>query len=528
MHSTAQRRFQRLIVIGLLAISGSARADVLPSQVLVLYNSQAFEGLALKNYYMAAHPGIPAANVYDVADPNFGPIETTYSDFVTKLRNPLRNYLLQAGSPDPSDIVAICIIRPFPHRIMDTTAGDSGDNPSFTYNETIAGDATNASMDAELALLWQNLDVGEAGGALDSYSDNMIVNPYHKSNLPIGNFSRTNITTTKTFINSQVMYPSDPPLCWLLGGSGATRLTPGDIYLVCRVDGSTLADAEAEIDRARNLVVNKAAVKIILDENNVTDTAHCSQYDDDWLFVDDPSDPFWDKNDFENTRDILVANGWNVRYDNAFNFINANEESAPIIGYSSYGENDSGGGCGESASYGYIQGFNFAPGASFNTIESYNARAFNTIPTLFNQEQIADFISSGGTFGVGNVYEPFSFTIPDNEYLMPNMLVNGLTFAEAAYASMPALSWQQVAVGDPLAKMTIINDPGLPKGDMNGDGKINGLDIRWFVDVVLNGPDHYRAAFPLLDPLSRGDFTGDYKVTIADMPGFVNTLLTSP
>ena len=136
--------------------------------------------------------------------------------------------------------------------------------------------------------------------------------------------------------------------------------------------------------------------------------------------------------------------------------------------------------------------------------------------------------SSGGTFGVGNVFEPFSFTVPDNYFLMPNMMIHGLTYAEAAYASFPALSWQQIAIGDPLGKMIVINDLGLPKGDMNGDGFVNGLDIKWFVNVLTNGPAQYRTTFPALDPVARGDFTGEYKLDILDLPGFVNALLTAP
>ncbi|HUN80434.1 MAG TPA: hypothetical protein VMV81_02880 [Phycisphaerae bacterium] len=498
-----------------LSIGAAVRADVLPNQVLVVYNSQAFTATTLKNYYLAAHPGIPAANVLDLNDTTWAN-EFSYADFITHVRNPIRNYFSLPGSPSPSQIIAICLIRPFPHRVMDPDDGDDGDVPYFLYEDAIAGDANNASLDAELVLLWQDLDAGEANGLMDSYSDNMIVNPYHKLSSPIQTYSRANITIPKVFTNAQ-------DICWLLGGSGPTQLTPGDMYLVCRIDGSSLADAEAEIDRAKNLIVNKAAVKVLLDEPDF----NCDNSDDDGLFSNDSSDPFWGGDDYELTRDTLVTAGWNVHYDNAYNFISSSEETAPLIGYASYGEND-GPSCGESESYGYIQGYHFAAGAMFNTIESYNARDLNGIGGLFNQEQISDFIASGGTFGVGNVYEPFSFTVPDNAFLMPNMLVNGLTFAEAAYTSLPALSWQQVAVGDPLAKMTIINDPGLPRGDMNGDGHADGRDIVWFIDVVLNGPAHYRATFPTLDPLFRGDFTGDYKVTVDDLPGFINALLTAP
>ena len=48
--------------------------------------------------------------------------------------------------------------------------------------------------------------------------------------------------------------------------------------------------------------------------------------------------------------------------------------------------------------------------------------------------------------------------MPDNEYLLFNFLVNRLTWAEAAWSSIPALSWQHVVLGDPLARLERVVD----------------------------------------------------------------------
>lgn len=497
-----------------------SRADILPSQVLVVYNSITASGTELKDYYLAAHPDIPAANVLDLQTAQLNIYEITYANFVTLVRTPIRNYLLQPGGPEPSTIVAICLIRPFPHRLLDTDMPDSGDGPSLAANEILAGDATNCSLDAELTLLWQNLDAGEAGGVMDSKSDNVIDNPYHKLTAGIQTFSRANIQVQKTFTNQS-------NVCWLLGGAGATRLTPGDMYLVSRIDGNSVADAKLCVDRAAGLYINKAVVKVLFDEH---DTSAGGQFDADGLFSNGPADPFWGGNDYELARDALIAAGWNVRYDATFDFIDSTEETGQLIGYASYGENHQASGDGEDppGSSAYLSGFNFAPGAMFNTLESYNARALGGLLPFFDQEQVGNFVAAGGTFGVGSVWEPFSFTVPDNAFLMPNLLVNGLTWAEAAYTSLPALSWQQLALGDPLAKPAIIFDPGLPKGDMDGNGIVDGRDIKWFINVVMNGLLPYRAAFPSLDPIARGDFTGDRKVAPEDATGFTSALLGLP
>ncbi|HKQ47513.1 MAG TPA: hypothetical protein VJZ71_05555 [Phycisphaerae bacterium] len=492
-------------------------AAISESQVLVVYNSAATDATTLKDAYLAAHPGIPAANVVNLNNAALNVADLTSANFVTLVRDQIRSYLLAAGPPAPADIVAIVLIRPFPHRIRDTDNALVGDNPGIADDELLAGDSNNASVDAELVLLWQDLITGEAGGTMDSKSDNMIDNPYHQLSSQIGAFSRVNIQTAKTFLSTAAVY-------WRLGGTGATLLTPGDMYLVCRIDGNSLADAVATIDRAEDLYVNQATTRILLDEFNV---ATNQDLDDDGLLSNDATDRFWAGDDYEETTTALQAAGWDVRYDGTAEFIDSTQETNFLIGYASYGGNHSLSGLGESPPGGaaYIDNYNFAPGAMFNTVESYNGRALNGLTTFFNQEQVADFVSAGGTFAIGMVWEPFTFTLPDNEFMMTGMLVNGLTWGEAAYTSIPALSWHHVVLGDPLGKTTILNDPGLPKGDLNGDTRVDGLDIAWYTDLVVHGPANYHATFPTLDPIARGDFTGDQIVDLADAPQFINALL---
>lgn len=504
-------------VLGLLAfgVAPPAWADFDPDQVLVVYNAASATGGTLKDAYLAAQPGIPASNVLALNDASLLAADISYADFVTKIRDPIRAFLNAPGYPDASDIVAIVLIRPIPHRIRDTDNASVGDQPNNAANELLAGDATFASVDAELVLLWQNLNTGEAGGTMDSKSDNMIDNPYHQSTAGIHTFSRNNITTAKTFNNLS-------NVAWGLGGTGATRLTPGDVYLVCRIDGNVLADALALVQRGTNLVVNRARVRVLLDEYDVSGGA---DLDDDPLFS--MNDPFLAGDDFEEATAVLQSGGWDVRYDGTFDFIDCTEETNTLIGYSSYGENHSAGGHGENppGAGTYISCFDFARGAMFNTFESYNGRALNGLGTLFNQEQVADFVAAGGTFAIGNVYEPFTFSVADNEYMMPNLLMRGMRWGEAAYTSLPCLSWQQIVIGDPLARPIIVHDPNPLPGDMNGDGSVDGEDVEAFLVMVYQGAAAYNALYPDLDPIARGDFDGDLFVTDADRPALVAALL---
>ncbi len=514
------------VAIGLLlATHAAVRADIAPDQVLVVYNAAAVDATQLANTYLAAHPDIPATNVLELNDAALNVSDLSYANFISRVRDPIRNHILTPGFPEAPDIVSIVLIRPFPHRVLDHNLGAVGDNPNAAFGELLppanggTADATFAALDAELVLLWQDLDATEAGGPMDSYADNVIDNPYHMSTDPIdlcATCGRSRIQVQKTFTNLV-------NIVWLVGGAGSTRLTPGDMILVSRIDGNSLADAESLIWRSQDLYVNRALVRVLMDEYNVV--TQPEELDDDGLFTS--GDPFLAGDDYEETLALLTADGWDVRYDDTFDFIDSTEETAPLIAYASYGENHSFAGRGENppGSGTFIDNFDFAPGAIFNTVESYNGRALNGLGTLFTQEQVADFVAAGGTFSIGHVFEPFSFTLPDNEFLFTNMLVNQMQWGEAAYTSLPVLSWQHVVIGDPLAYYNILDDPGLPKGDLDGNGSADGLDISLFVEIVLDGTAAYRTTYPTLDPIARADFTGDFQIDTGDTPGFVAAIL---
>ncbi len=57
-------------------------------------------------------------------------------------------------------------------------------------------------------------------------------------------------------------------------------------------------------------------------------------------------------------------------------------------------------------------------------------------------------------------------------------------------------------------------------GDLNGDLKVNGVDVQLFVNCVLAGPSMWPQC-------QSAEFAIDGDITAADVPGFVNRLLTS-
>ena len=90
-------------------------------------------------------------------------------------------------------------------------------------------------------------------------------------------------------------------------------------------------------------------------------------------------------------------------------------------------------------------GFRFPPGAVAMHIHSYSA------PTLrsTNESWVGPLVAKGVTATVGNVFEPFLELTHDPRLLLA-MLRAGGTFGDAVANAQPALSWQTIAVGDPL------------------------------------------------------------------------------
>lgn len=102
----------------------------------------------------------------------------------------------------------------------------------------------------------------------------------------------------------------------------------------------------------------------------------------------------------------------------------------------------------------YIQSilnFNYAPGAIFNTAESFNAHLLSSISRRSGAEmgQAVEFFLEGGTVGVGHAWEPSVPGIIRDSIMFPSYQV-GYSFIDAAYMGMKYLGWQNVVVGDPL------------------------------------------------------------------------------
>ncbi len=91
------------------------------------------------------------------------------------------------------------------------------------------------------------------------------------------------------------------------------------------------------------------------------------------------------------------------------------------------------------------EGFAFPPGAVALHIHSFSAQTLHATGSGWT----GPLVARGVAATVGNVFEPYlGFTHRPNHLL--RALSQGKNFGDAVYYALPALSWQAVAVGDPL------------------------------------------------------------------------------
>ena len=92
-----------------------------------------------------------------------------------------------------------------------------------------------------------------------------------------------------------------------------------------------------------------------------------------------------------------------------------------------------------------LPGFEFPPGAIALHIHSFSAETLRSAEAHW----CGPLVARGVTATVGNVFEPY-LQLTHRPDLLLRALARGDTFGDAAYYAAPALSWQTIAIGDPL------------------------------------------------------------------------------
>jgi len=206
------------------------------------------------------------------------------------------------------------------------------------------------------------------------------------------------------------------------------------IYLVTRLDGYTFADVRGMIDRALGARDSGAAV---LDARGDT----LESDGDLWL---------------RKAARLLPRNRVHADFTGA-----VVSGVKGVIAYASWGSNDGNRKTRDT-------GMEYLPGAIVTEYVSTDGRTFMEPPPGWEittwgnraghfagspQSLSADFVRQGATGVSGHVYEPYLGFTPRPDILLPAYMVEGKTLGESFWSSIPAVSWMNVVVGDPLCRL---------------------------------------------------------------------------
>ena len=195
------------------------------------------------------------------------------------------------------------------------------------------------------------------------------------------------------------------------------------IYLVTRLDGLTVADAKALVDRSLEARPRKGL--FLLDVN-----------------------PDWDKNPgYKPTNDamrraarLLKTKGYKTELEDTRDVV----ARTGLMGYYSWGKNDL------RYTSEIFSKLRFLPGAIADLADSTSANTLTSKRTLTGRRAyITDLVAQGVTGVKGYVQEPYLSAVAVADILF-DRYTSGFNLAESFYAASRFIHWRGVILGDPL------------------------------------------------------------------------------
>ncbi len=359
-----------LRIVAVMAFACAIARAQTPDQVMVVLNGRSAASREIGRYYVQRR-GIPASNICTI---NTRPEETIVrSVYDSEVEAPIGAFLKSHSLQEK--VLYIVLTTGVPLRI-------SGPG------EPLRSEAS--SVDSELTLLYQRMRsviIPLAGP---------VPNPYFRHQ------------------DTPFRHPAFP------------------MYLVTRLDGYTMADMKALVDRAlkaRN--TGKFVIDLKAVENNSGNQ---------WL----------------RTAALLLPND-RVILDETAAVLSGIQN---VIGFASWGSNDT------DRKHRFLK-FGWLPGAIATEFVSTDGRTLRQPPANWEignwqdqrtwyadapQSLAADYIHEGATGASGQVFEPFLNYCPRPDIVLP-AYYQGHTLAESFYAGIPALSWMNIVLGDPLTQL---------------------------------------------------------------------------
>jgi uncharacterized protein (TIGR03790 family) len=195
------------------------------------------------------------------------------------------------------------------------------------------------------------------------------------------------------------------------------------LIMVARLDGPSYADARRLVDDAVATENLELAGRAFFDARGLTDPASGYTIGDEWI---------------RQAEALVRGSGFSTQLDNADPLFTENLPWQDVALYAGwYTGNVTGP---------FLQpDFRFARGAVAYHIHSFSAETIRNA----DRNWVGPLIAKGAAATMGSVYEPYLRMTPNIPVFFRSLL-DGLTFAEAAYQSQIGLSWMNTVVGDPL------------------------------------------------------------------------------
>ena len=119
--------------------------------------------------------------------------------------------------------------------------------------------------------------------------------------------------------------------------------------------------------------------------------------------------------------------------------------------------------------------FKFRKGAVAMHIHSFSAQQLTNV----SQNWSAPLLERGAAVTVGNVYEPYLHLTHDFG-LLHRRLLEGFSWVEACWMSIPVTSWQAVALGDPLYRPFLhLSGSGVVRNEDRGFRALRAAMVQW-------------------------------------------------
>jgi uncharacterized protein (TIGR03790 family) len=208
--------------------------------------------------------------------------------------------------------------------------------------------------------------------------------------------------------------------------SGEVRAGPElaiHLVLVTRLDGPTASDVRRMIDDCLEAEKNRLAGEAVIDTRGFTDPKNPYTTGDVWL---------------RDSRDLLADDGWSVVFDEEAQTLPATSTVNQVALYLGWYTPNADGPW-------ITPPDRFVRGAIAYHVHSFSAATVRST----TQNWVGPLIDHGADATMGCVYEPYLALTPHVE-IFTRRLLDGDSFAEAAYACQPGLSWMITVVGDPL------------------------------------------------------------------------------